>query len=399
MMISDIVPRDLSHSTETPSDLELEAFASELDALRNHVMRDLGERDVQHIRRVIRLQRIAEVTGRGALFASVFPPMWFAGTAMLALSKVLENMEIGHNVLHGQYNFTRDPALNGSRYEWDWSCSAEQWRHSHNYIHHTFTNVVGKDRDVGYGLLRMADEQAWLPLTILQPIYALGLMLAFEAGVAVHDLELNLMLTGRKPLNEFLALAKPLLKKTSKQVAKDYVLFPLLAGPAAPLVFAGNLSANVARNVWAFSVIFCGHFPDGTHTYDESALENESRGAWYLRQVRGSANIEGPAWMHVLTGHLSHQIEHHLFPDMPASRYPEIADEVRAICQRYGIAYNTGSMPHQLAGAWRRILRLTLPSKTPVTATVEKPAATTSRTTKVATVAKLTRQVWRRLAA
>ncbi len=408
MTISDIVPRDLSRTSEEPSALELEGFAAELDALRNHVMRDLGERDVQHIRRVIRLQRIAEATGRGALFASVFPPMWFAGTAMLALAKVLENMEIGHNVIHGQYNFTRDPALNGNRYEWDWSCPAEQWRHSHNYIHHTFTNVVGKDRDVGYGLLRMADEQAWLPLTILQPIYALGLMLAFEAGVAVHDLELNLTLTGRKPLPEFWALAKPMLKKTSAQVAKDYVLFPLLAGPAAPLVFAGNLTANVTRNIWAFSVIFCGHFPDGTQTYDESTLENESRGAWYLRQVRGSANIEGPSWMHVLTGHLSHQIEHHLFPDMPASRYPEIADEVRAICQRYGVAYNTGSMPQQLAGAWRRILRLTLPSKAATTSTTQPVAATTAtpseagaatRSSKTASVRNLTRQVWRRLAA
>jgi fatty acid desaturase len=352
-------------SFESIEDAKLADFAAELDALRSRVMNELGERDASYIRRIIKLQRTAEVAGRGALFASALPPMFVAGTALLALSKILENMEIGHNVLHGQYDFMNDPALRGNRYEWDWSCPAEQWRHSHNFVHHTFTNIVDKDRDVGYGLLRMAEEQPWLLLTILQPVYAVGLMLAFEAGVAVHDLEMNRALTGRKPFAEVLELAKPLLKKTHKQLLKDYVLFPLLAGPAAPLVFAGNLTANLTRNVWAFSVIFCGHFPDGTETYPESVLQGESRGAWYRRQVRGSANIEGPRWLHVLTGHLSHQIEHHLFPDVPAPRYPEIASEVRAICERHGVAYNSAPLPKQLAGAWRRILKLTLPSKAP----------------------------------
>jgi NADPH-dependent stearoyl-CoA 9-desaturase len=174
------------------------------------------------------------------------------------------------------------------------------------------------------------------------------------------------------------------------------VLFPMLAGPAAPLVFAGNLTANVTRNVWAFSVIFCGHFPDGTQTYEESVLETESRGGWYLRQVRGSANIEGPRWLHILTGHLSHQIEHHLFPDMPAPRYAEVAGEVRAICERYGVPYNSGTMPQQLSGAWRRILRLTLPNK-PVAA--ETPVAAAPTTAPKATLRSITRNVWRRVAA
>lgn len=344
------------------TEVTLARLAADLDALRERVMAEVGERDSQHLRRMLRLQRQAELAGRGALFLGAVPPMWMLGTTLLTLSKVLENMEIGHNVLHGQYDFMGDPALHSHHYEWDWSCPAEQWRHSHNYLHHTFTNVVGKDRDVGYGLLRMAEDQPWFPLTLLQPVYAVGLMLAFEAGVAVHDLELNLTLTGKKRLAEFTRLARPVLRKTRKQVAKDYLWFPLLAGPFAPAVAAGNLTANLSRNVWAFCVIFCGHFPDGTELYAEDTLAEESRGAWYLRQISGSANIEGPRWLHVLTGHLSHQIEHHLFPDMPAPRYPEVAAEVRAICERYGIRYNSAPLPKQLGGAWRRILRLTAPT-------------------------------------
>ena len=62
-----------------------------------------------------------------------------------------------------------------------------------------------------------------------------------------------------------------------------------------------------------------------------------------------------------MTGHLSHQIEHHLFPDLPAARYPEIAPRVRAICARYGQPYGTGSFAHQLGSVAKRLLKFSLP--------------------------------------
>src|SRR5207253_5526097 len=107
---------------------------------------------------------------------------------------------------------------------------------------------------------------------------------------------------------------------------------------------------------------FCGHFPDGVRTYAVHETEHETRAQWYVRQVLGSCNIEGPRWFHLLSGHLSHQIEHHLFPDLPACSYPEIAGEVRRICEKYGVAYNSGSFARQLGGALQRIVRCALPS-------------------------------------
>jgi fatty acid desaturase len=339
-----------------------DTLAAELAAIRERVRGELGERDARYIRRVLALQRTAEVAGRGLLVGGLLPPLWVSGVALLALSKILENMEIGHNVLHGQYDWMGDPALSGARYEWDWACPASAWRHSHNFVHHTFTNIIGKDRDVGYGLLRMADEQPWHPANLPQPLYALLQMVTFEWAVAVHDLELDAVLEGRATLRDFWRRSRSMRDKALRQLAKDFVLFPLLAGPCAPAVFAGNLSANLIRNCWAFLVIFCGHFPDGVKMYPEGHTTSETEGEWFLRQIGGSANVQGPSWFHLLSGHLSHQIEHHLFPDLPAHRYPEIAAEVQAICERHSVVYNTGSFASQLGGAVRRIFRGALPA-------------------------------------
>jgi NADPH-dependent stearoyl-CoA 9-desaturase len=343
---------------------ELERLAEELDAIGKRVREEVGEPDARYLRRIVALQRFAEIGGRAMLFAGLLPPLWIAGVALLGLSKILENMEIGHNVIHGQYDWMNDPVLNSACYEWDIVCPAEHWKKTHNYEHHTFTSVLGKDRDVGYGFLRVAEDQPWRPKYLAQPLYALGLMFVFEWGIALHNLEFERVLAGEKPPRVLLRQSLPIVRKATRQLLKDYVLFPLLGGPSAPFVLAGDAAANMVRNVWAFLIIFCGHFPDGVAYVAEGsvdATEPETRGAWYLRQIRGSANMQGPDWFHVLSGNLSHQIEHHLFPDLPSYRYAQIAAMVEPLCRRYGIPYTTGSFVRQVGSVARRLLRLALP--------------------------------------
>jgi linoleoyl-CoA desaturase len=343
------------------TDQEADALARELDALRLEIVADLGQRDVDHIRNIIRLANGCEAAGR-ILLAFGFDPVTFAaGVGTLALSKILENMEIGHNVMHGQYDWTRDPGLDSRAYEWDMPCPAADWRRSHNYEHHTFTNILGKDRDVGYAFLRVCPEQPWRPAALTQPMVALGLAFLFEWGIAMHDLRIAEFLQGRQSFADLRRRSRPFLAKASWQLVKDYVFHPALAWWNAPRVLAGNALANIARNLWSFAIIFCGHFPEGTRVYEEVETSAESRGRWYARQLNGSANIEGGRWMHVLSGHLSHQIEHHLFPDIPAARYPEIAPRVRDICARYGQRYGTGSFARQLGSVAGRLVRLALP--------------------------------------
>jgi NADPH-dependent stearoyl-CoA 9-desaturase len=344
------------------SDLDVEAIGRELDAIRVEVIASLDESDAAYIRRVIAVQRGLEIGGRAALLVSLLPPAWLAGAGMLTLSKILENMELGHNILHGQWDWMRDPRIHSATWEWDHATPAADWKHSHNYVHHTFTNVIGKDRDVGYGMLRMSEEQPWHPVCLLQPATNLVLAAVFEYGIAIYDVELEKVWKGDKSKRDAFDQLTGVWRKVRPQLVKDYLAFPLLSGPSAVPALLGNLTANLLRNVWTHTIIFCGHFPDGVEQFSEDQLEGETRGQWYLRQLLGSANIDGGPLFDVMTGNLSHQIEHHLFPDLPSNRYREIAPRIRDMCKRYHLPYTTGPLSRQYASMWRRVLRMSLPT-------------------------------------
>jgi len=346
------------NKTLTPE--QLEAFGAEMDAIRQRLVDELGEEDATYIRNVVKAQRTLEVAGRALFYV---PPAWPLAVAALSVSKILDNMEIGHNVMHGQYDWMGDPGLNSKMYEWDNVCPSEQWKYSHNYIHHTYTNILGKDRDIGYGVLRMDEDQKWRPYYLGNPVYATLLMIFFEWGVMMHDLEVERIVAGERTWADTKHLHKGMIRKIRNQTLKDYLLFPALTGPFFVPTLVGNATANLVRNIWAFNIIFCGHFPTGVATFSEEEAEDESRGHWYFRQLLGSANITGGKLFHVMTGNLSHQIEHHLFPDLPARRYPQIAAEVREICERYGLDYNTGPLHRQLGSVARKIVRLALPDR------------------------------------
>lgn len=353
----------LGQKSRSLTPAELGKLAAELDAIRQQTLSDLGEADAKYIRRIVASVRYTAMAGRGLLFLGWFPPAWLAGTGLLAVAKILENMELAHNVMHGQYDWMNEPTLNGQRYEWDTVGTSDNWRKTHNFKHHTYTNVQGMDDDVGYGLLRIFPEQRWHPFYLGQPLYALMLALLFQWGVAIQDLEIGRYLKGKMSKSEFEQRWQPVKQKITRQLFRDYVFFPVIAGPAFLPVLLGNLTANGLRNLWTFSIIFCGHFTEDAEIFPKSVVKDESRGHWYYRQIRGSSNLSGGKLLHLLSGNLSHQIEHHLFPDIPAHRYAEIAPKVRDICERYGIHYNTGRFSKQFGQVLWRILRHSLPSQ------------------------------------
>ena len=224
--------------------------------------------------------------------------------------------------------------------------------------------MIGKDNDLGYGIMRVDEDQKWHPMYLAQPLWNFINACFFEYGIAAYDLELgkNLATKKRRSDPKFRAAAKQVLKKIRNQAAKDYVVHPLLSGPSFLPTLAANFTANVVRNLWSHSVIMCGHFPEGVQTFEKTSIDGETRGEWYLRQMLGSANISGSKAMHLMTGNLSHQVEHHLFPDLPSNRYAEIAPRVKDIFDRYDLTYHSAPLPQQVASAWHKVIRLSLPN-------------------------------------
>jgi fatty acid desaturase len=401
---------------------QIEAIGKEFDELHEQVKADLGDRDATYIRSMIKLQRQLALLGRAELIASRWRVPWLLGASTLGMAKILENMEIGHNVMHGQWDWMNDPVINSRAWDWDTASTAEAWRHSHNFIHHTYTNIIGKDRDLGYEIMRIDPAQKWHPFYLLQPFYNVLLSLLFEWGVAVHDLDFDAIRAGEKDMKQLRKELKGIAGKARAQIVKDYIAWPLISGVVMTAIEAGvlaakaaderrtegisrkawrkmrktagkaggkdesllsqlidrrsfrepfkrtltaNLMANLMRNVWSYAIIFCGHFPDQTYTFTQEETENETSGGRYVRQLLGAANIDGSPLFHVISGNLGYQVEHHLYPDMPSTRYGEIAPKVREICERYELPYNTGPFGQQLGMVQRTILRLAFPGGKP----------------------------------
>ena len=329
-------------------------------------------------------------------------------------------MEIGHNVMHGQWDWMNNPEIHSSTWDWDTASTKEAWKHSHNYVHHTYTNIRGKDKDLGYEIMRIDPHQKWHPVYLLQPFYNVLLMALFEWGVAFHDLDFEAIRKGEKSKEQVREELKGIAGKARTQIVKDYIAFPALSGlvdgrrrppasrrsaaprgparparsrPLAPRAGArrrpleraavdavrrassgarsarrsGRTStANVVRNFWSNAIIFCGHFPDQTYTFSQEEVEDETQGrlvrapAPRRREHRGRRRSSTSH-----RGNLGYQVEHHLFPDMPSTRYGEIAPKVRDVCKRYGLPYNTGPFCKQWGSVQRTILRLAFPGGKP----------------------------------
>src|SRR4029453_19322396 len=187
-----------------------------------------------------------------------------------------------------------DPYINSSTWDWASASTPEGWKHSHNYVHHTYTNIRGKDRDLGYEIMRIDPHQKWNPVYLLQPFYNLVLAAFFEWGVATHDLDFEAIKKGEKSKAQIRREVKGMLRK---EIVKDYLAWPLISAladaalragiqaarrpsrreravrrlrrrpaPASTIrdaavstfrsTLAADFTANVVRNVWAYAIIF-----------------------------------------------------------------------------------------------------------------------------------------------
>jgi fatty acid desaturase len=349
------------------TDADIESLAVELDAIRQDIEDSRGERDRRYIRRTIAAQRGLEIAGRVILAASSKRSAWWAGSATLGLAKIVENMEISHNVMHGQWDWMNDPEIHSSSWEWDMGGASKHWRFTHNFQHHKYTNILGMDDDVGYGMLRVTRDQRWKKFNFFNLLWNTILAIGFEWGVALQHLEIGKLYKGKANRDATKIRLREAGVKVGSQLFKDYVAFPAITSVSPGATFkstaTANAFANVIRNVWANAVIFCGHFPDGAEKFTKTDMAGETKGEWYLRQMLGSANFDSGPALGFMSGNLSYQIEHHLYPDLPSNRLAEISVRVRQVCDKYDLPYTTGPFLVQYGKTWRTIAKLSLPDK------------------------------------
>ncbi|MGB5110450.1 MAG: acyl-CoA desaturase [Mycobacterium sp.] len=345
------------------SSADVEEVAYELDVIRRDIEDSLGAKDAAYIRRVIHFQRALDVSARLVIAGSRSKTGWLLGTLSLAYAKSIENMELGHNISHGQWDWMNDPEVHSNTWEWDMVGHSAQWRYSHNYRHHVFSNVLGMDEDIGYRLLRVTPDQPWRWAYLLTPLRNLLLAATFQWGIGLHGIR-----SERERVDTPAAVAvenRKFLAKIARQLSKDYVFLPALSLRRWRRTLAANLTANVLRNLWVYVNIICGHIPGGAETFDPAVVKDETKGEWYLRQMIGTANFEVSPLLAISGGHLCYQIEHHLFPDLPSNRLAQISVRVRELCAKYDLPYNTASLPRQYFRTQRIIHGLAVPRRHP----------------------------------
>lgn len=360
--------RDAQAETE-----RLARFAAELEAIRDRVQAKIGEEDVGYIKRVRRYSRAFEIVGRGLLWISFEPVSWSVGVISLWLHKQLEATEIGHTALHGAFDRLEGAEKFRSKsFKWRTPIDEESWRLVHNGRHHGHTNVAGRDPDIHFGPMRLNEHTPYRPIHRRQVPFSVFLAANFGFLINVQYSGLNDQLSGngrpeefdfateRSP-SELWNSAKRAFRKYIPYYAREYVLYPALAGPFFWKVLAGNWLSETMRDLYSAATIFCGHVGEDVADYPDDARP-AGRAEWYKMQVEAANNFDVPLPVSVLCGALDLQIEHHLFPRFPTNRLREIAPEVRAVCEKYGVDYKSDTWPRTLAKVYRRLAQLSRPT-------------------------------------
>ena len=174
----------------TPEDIE--QLGIELDAIRQDILDARGEKDAAYIRQVVDVQRRLEL-GQPRRAARHRAPARLGGRHRRPVGRQDPGEHGDRPQRHarpvGLDARPEDPLDDlgvGQRVD-----PAEQWKHAHNEIHHTYTNIVGKDNDLGYGIMRVDEDQRWHPMYLAQPFWNFINACFFEYGIAAYDLELG----------------------------------------------------------------------------------------------------------------------------------------------------------------------------------------------------------------
>lgn len=340
---------------------KLHHFRLELDKIGREFLKKVGEEDLEHIEKIKKLSDRANFFGKTCLYSSLIPlnPLWALGVCSLSLHFALEAMELGHNIIHGQFDkIPHNEEFNSKTWYYKLPLDEDLWKYSHNKLHHVFTNVVEKDPDIGGLFYRISKTVPWHPFHLFQfPMLIMGSPIAgyafnFYLGFA-RDIKLS------REGNKKNGLKKSL-KKFLLFTWKEKLVPSLKGGPFFFNFFLGFQTTELITSTFIYNMFYCGHLPKGVQTFTQSAKNADE---FCIQQILGSANFKCSQAMSILCGALDRQIEHHLFPTLPPNRLREISPLVKNLCEEYGIPYNEKPLAKQLGSAYWEFFKCSFPAE------------------------------------
>lgn len=353
-------------------------LADELQALYDQTRAAMGDADLEHIRSVTaygqainaRRLELLRTGGTGA-----------AGRAAVLemLYRLLQFSELGHNVLHGSYDdLPGNGQYHSERYDWDFNVDTAQWKVMHHEGHHPYTNIVGKDHDLGYSVLRGQAAQDWFGHHAVQ-VALLGAVSPFLAQVAPF-LVANITRevdgsrfwsrdTLRSPLR--IAIADTKRRLITEPVASGRRFLPTLVA---------NHIGGVAGYAAVLFLVAIEHHAGEMEVFADPGPD-ESQDDYFRRQIRGTRNfLRSPKLdaalerilqeevpfddrpdFRIFYGGLDTHVEHHLFPDLPPNRQREVAPRVREIVARHGLPYHETPLGETAALLLKTLTGLSIP--------------------------------------
>jgi linoleoyl-CoA desaturase len=353
-----------------PDDLDARRFGLELNAAVEHRLDD-ATLDRAHRR----IQRKALIIGAwylGSYVLMVLAGSWWAGIlacTSLAVSMAAVGFNVQHDANHNALFRTHgSKRLSAPNRAVGWSmyaigASAAQWIKGHVHVHHSATNVVGRDDDIELApFARLAPQQARRPWHRGQHIYLWGIYCFTAVAIMVADIVATASQAvagdrrGRRPsAGEYTALLA-----TKAAFVFAMVVVPLLLHPWWIVALGVAFTLGVAGLL--LGVVF--QLAHAVEQAEFRASDQPTGCTWHEWQVRSTVDFcpgRGPIARLVTwyTGGLNYQTEHHLFPRVPHTAYPEIADVVRATCARYGIPHHVqDTLRAAIASHYRHLRRL-----------------------------------------
>lgn len=298
-----------------------------------------------------RLQRKAVLIGLWFIGSYAFLLMvgtWWERLPLcisFALATAAMGFNVFHDAIHG--SFSSSPRVNAllSRV----SCSVLGagryfWRYKHNVLHHRFTNIFEWDDDIETrGSLRLSPRQPWEPkfrnqhrwfvflycMTTLEWIFVKDFVQYFTLRMNPYQ---NIPPLSRREKREFWSCKAVYF---AVFVALPFALMPVWQVVAGLLIFHFILGLVLAFVFNLAHVIEKADFPALSGA--PAAIED----AWAAHQMRTTVNFAtNNRLLNWFTGGLNFQIEHHLFPSISHTHYPDIRDIVRDTAGEFGLPYN-----------------------------------------------------------